>query len=133
VYAENRFSTIFLRSLDHHLTIESPRSHKSGIENIGSIRSSEDDHGLIAFKSVHFRQDLIQCLLSLVMPSTETRSAGPADGIDFVNEDDARSTLLSLIEKFPDSGCPDTDKEFDEFRSGDGKEGDFRFTCNGTG
>ena len=45
-----------------------------------------------------------------------------ADCVDFVDEDDAGSVLLALLEEIADAACADADEHFDEVRTGDGEE-----------
>src|SRR6516164_1713614 len=45
-----------------------------------------------------------------------------ANRVDFVNEDDAGSILLSLLEEVADAACADADKHLNEVGAGDGEE-----------
>src|SRR5678815_3332137 len=56
-----------------------------------------------------------------------------ADGVDFVDEDDARGRLLGLVEHVADAAGADADEHLDEVRAGDGEEGNARLTRNGAG
>src|SRR5579872_3122134 len=56
-----------------------------------------------------------------------------ADGVNFVDEDDAGGVLLALLEEVADAACADADEHLDEVRAGDGEEGDAGFTGDGAG
>src|SRR3546814_2502138 len=56
-----------------------------------------------------------------------------ADGVDFVDEDDAGRILLRLFEHVAHTRCADADEHFDEVRTGNREEGHVRLTGNGAG
>ena len=45
-----------------------------------------------------------------------------ADGVELVDEDDARGVLLGLHEQVADARGPDADEHLDEFAAADGEE-----------
>src|ERR1035437_1133017 len=56
-----------------------------------------------------------------------------ADGVDFVDEDDARGILLALFEEVADAACADADEHLDEVRTRNAEERNIGFTGNRTG
>ena len=56
-----------------------------------------------------------------------------ADGVDLVDEDDARLVLLRLVKQAAHARCADADKHLDEVRTADGEERHFRLARNGLG
>ena len=52
------------------------------------------------------------------------------DGIDFVDEDDGRGTLLRLVEEIANTGRTNTDKHFHEVGTRDAEERNPSFTGN---
>src|ERR1700722_20245085 len=56
------------------------------------------------------------------MPTTKTCSAVTTDCVDFVDEDDAGSILLSLLEKVAYAAGADADEHLDKVRTRDGEE-----------
>jgi hypothetical protein len=69
---------------------------------------------------------LVQRLFAFVMTAAETGAAVTADCIDFVDEDDARRVLLSLVEHVADARGADADEHFHEVRTGNREERHFR-------
>src|SRR3972149_1676729 len=67
------------------------------------------------------------------MPAAETGAAMPANGINLINEDDARCMLLGLLEHITHTGRTNTYKHLDEIRTGDSKERDLGFAGDGLG
>src|SRR5215475_2272472 len=66
------------------------------------------------------------------MPATEAGSAVTPDRVDFVDKDDARSSLFALHEKVPNSGSSNTDEHFYKIGTADTEERYPGFTRNGT-
>ena len=54
-----------------------------------------------------------------------------SDGVDFVDEDDARRGLLALLEHVAHAPGADADKHFDEIRAADRKERHIGFAGDG--
>src|SRR6476469_2335351 len=54
-----------------------------------------------------------------------------ADGVNLVDEDDARRVLLRLIEHVAHAGSADADEHLDEVGAGDGEERHVRFAGDG--
>ncbi len=87
---ENLIAATNIRTVEDDLAIESPRAQQSRIEYVGTVRRRNDDHVRRAVKTVHLDKDLIQGLFALVVTAAEARATLPANGIDFVDEDDTR-------------------------------------------
>ena len=59
----------------------------------------EDDNARIGLEAVHLRQKLVQRIFALVVArESGVLAAGAADGVDLVDEDDAGSLLLGLLQ-----------------------------------
>jgi hypothetical protein len=55
------------------------------------------------------------------------------DGVDLVDEDDARRVFLGLVEHVAHAGGAHADEHLDEVRAGDREEGDVRLAGDGAG
>src|SRR5690606_35030520 len=55
------------------------------------------------------------------------------DGVDLVDEDDARGMFLGLIEHVADTGSTHADEHLDEVGTGNGEEGDLGLASDGLG
>src|SRR2546430_10284229 len=64
------------------------------------------------------------------MTAAETGSAMTTDRIDLVDEDNARRILLALFEQVAHARSAHADEHLDKVRTGNGKEGNIRFTGN---
>jgi hypothetical protein len=57
-----------------------------------------------------------------LVAATEAGAAVPANRVDFVDEDDTRSVLLTLIEEIAYTAGPDADEHLDEVAAGHAEE-----------
>ena len=60
------------------------------VEHIGAVGCGDHDHAGRLGKAIHLDQQLIQGLLALVVATTHAGAALATNGIDLVDEDDAR-------------------------------------------
>ena len=74
---------------------------------------------------------MIERLFTFVVTTADSMAAMAAHGVDFVDEDQARGILASLLKHVTDPGSAHTHEHFDEVGAADVEEGDIGFTCNG--
>jgi len=98
MHLQNTLAPFDVRTRNNHTAIEPTRAQQSGIQNIGPIGGSNQNHAFIGFKPVHFHQQLVERLLALIVPAAKTGAAMSAHGIDLIDKDDAWSILFSLNE-----------------------------------
>src|SRR3989344_6824939 len=87
-------STPNVGSADDDCSVESPRSQQSRIKNIGPIRCRHNYQTGIWFKTLHFYQQLIQCLFSFVVSASQTSAPMSTHSIKFVYENNRRQLFL---------------------------------------
>ena len=117
-----------IRDVDGDLAVKATRTEERRVEDVGTVRRRDDDDTGIAFETIHFGKKLVQGLFALVVTAADAGTTGATDGVDFVDEDDARGVFLRLLEEIADAGRTDTDEHFNEFRTRDGEERDTGFT-----
>ena len=117
MHFENHFPATYIRQRYDDLPIETTGSQQRRIENVRTVSRRNDDDAFSTFKAVHFDKHLVQRLLAFIMTATKARTTVPADRIEFVDEDDARSLFLGLVEHVANSGCANTDKHLDKVRA----------------
>ena len=83
----------------HHAPVEAARPQQRRVQHVRTVGGRHQDHAFVRFEAVHLHQKLVQRLLALVVPAAQARPAVPADGIDFVDEDDAGGVLLALLKE----------------------------------
>jgi hypothetical protein len=131
MHAQNLLAAAHIRQRHDHLAVEPAGPQQRRIEHIGAIGGGDDNDALIALEAVHLDQQLVQRLLALVVTAAQTRAAVAPDGIDLVDEDDARRVLLRLLEHVAHARGADADEHFHEVGAGDRKEGHFRLAGDG--
>src|SRR5882762_11656205 len=65
------------------------------------------------------------------MTASKAGATLASDGIDLIDEHDARRVLLRLVEQVADAACADTDEHLDELRAGDREERNSRLAGHG--
>ena len=121
---EDSFAAADVGAIDQHVAVEASRAEQGRIERFGPVRGRHHDHAAVGDEAVHLDQQGVERLLPLVVAADDARAAGLAQGIQFVDEDDAGSLGLGLLEHVPHPRCPHADEHFDEVGSGEAEEGD---------
>ena len=130
---EDLLAAVDVGARNDDLAVEAARAQQRRVEHVGTVGRGDDDDAFIGLEAVHLDQQLVESLLALVIAVAEAGAAMAADGVDFVDEDDARRRFLGLVEHVADAAGADADEHLDEVRTGDGEEGHARFTRDGAG
>src|SRR5207342_292432 len=96
-----------IRPADNDAPIETTGTEQSGIEHVRTVGRGNENDALIGLEAIHLDEQLVQRLLALVVAAAKARATVPADGVDLVDEDDARGVLLALLEQVADTRRPD--------------------------
>ena len=131
--AENLQAAGIVGTIYNHLAVKTTRAHQSCIQHIWAVGCSHNDDAGIALKTVHLSKQLVEGLLALIVTTAESGTTLAAYGVDFVNEDDAGSTFLGLLEQVAHATGAHTHKHLNELRTGDGEEGNARLAGHGLG
>ena len=119
---------------DGEPAVEPPRAQQGRVEDLGPVGGAEHDHVLGAGEAVHLGQDLVEGLLALVVAAdAEGPAAGPADGVQLVDEDDRRGVVLGRLEQVPDAAGAHAHDELDELRGRHEVEGHVGLAGHGPG
>ena len=103
---EDRQPPLHVRRIDHHLAVETSRTQQREVEHFGAVGGRQQDHAGVGLKAVHLDQELVERLLAFVVDRAEVDAALAADGVQLVDEDDARGLGLGLLEEVADAGLP---------------------------
>lgn len=100
MHAKDLASAFHGGAVDVDVPVETTRTHERLVENIRPVSTRKHDDLLGCVESIHLRQDLVESRLSLVIAAAKvllrTRST---NGVNLVNEDDARCTLTRVGEQ----------------------------------
>src|SRR6185437_13292092 len=94
---QNFFTSANVGTIHNHPAIKTSRPQQRRIENVWPIGCCHQNDAFVRFEAVHFDQQLVQSLLTLVVTAAEPRSAMASDRIDFVDKNDAGGILLALF------------------------------------
>src|SRR5690606_9911767 len=97
---ENLLALTPIGLVDKNLSVETTRPQQRRVQHVGPVRRSHDDDPLVGVEPVHFDEQLVEGVFALVVGAHHhTPSTGPSDGVDFVDENDARGFLLGLTKQ----------------------------------
>ena len=122
-----------VRQTDDDLAVETAWTQQRRIQNVRTVRCSDDDHAFTTFEAIHLHQQLVQRLLTLIVTTAETRTTMATHGVNFIDEDDAWGVFFGLVKHIADARCTDTDEHFHEVRAGNREKRHTRLTRNRTG
>jgi hypothetical protein len=133
VDAEDFLAAVHIGQADGDLAVETTRAEQRGVEHVRAVGGGDDDDALLGVEAVHFDEQLVECLLAFVVTAAHAVAAVAADGVDFIDENQAGRVLFALFEHVADAGSADADKHFDEVRAGDREERHIRLAGDGAG
>ena len=99
MHAENRLAPRQIGQLNGDSAVETTRTQQRLVQNLRAVGRRQNDDALARVKAVHLGEQLVERLLALVVAAHARVVAALADGIDFVDEDDARRFLARLLEQ----------------------------------
>ena len=126
---QNIHTTLKIRQFHRNTTVKSSRTEQCRVKRIRLVGRCQNDNTFGTVKSIHFREQLIQRLLTLIV-AADASVTFLADRIDLVDKDDTRCFLACLFEQVTHFCSTHTDKHFNKLRTGDREEWYVRLTCN---
>src|SRR5690606_15076670 len=94
---------------------------------------SDDDDAGVGLEAIELDQQLVQRLLAFVVAASGAGTAMAADRVDFIDEYDAGSGLLGLLEHVAYTRSTDADEHFDKVGARDGEERHLGLAGDGLG
>src|SRR5579884_1802516 len=119
--------------VQHDLAVEATGAQQSGVEDIWPVGGGDDDNVGILLEAIHLDEQLIERLLALIVAAQAGIIALAANGIDFVDEDDAGRVVFGLFEEVAHARCANADEHLDKFRAAHAIEGDIGLAGHRTG
>mmetsp|Transcript_32278 Transcript_32278/g.37247 ORF Transcript_32278/g.37247 Transcript_32278/m.37247 type:complete len:231 (-) Transcript_32278:391-1083(-) len=93
-----------IRHGNGNFSIESPFTQEGLVDSLGVVRRSDDDDGFFAGETVEFCEQLVDGTVFFATASTHGATAVTrANGVNFINENDARGRGTSLSKKLADT------------------------------
>ena len=122
VHFQNLLAADHVRIGHHHLAVETAGAKQRRVEHVGAVGGGDQNDAFIGFEAIHLDEQLVQRLLAFVVAAAEASATVAADGVDLIDEDDARRVLLGLLEHVADAAGADADEHLDEVGTGNGEE-----------
>lgn len=94
----------FKFTLHPHLTVKASRAQQCLVQHIRAVGGGQHNDTRVALKAIHLSQQLVDGLLALIIATTQAGATLTADGINLINEDDARGLSLGLCVGFGREG-----------------------------
>jgi hypothetical protein len=91
-------ATFDIRTRHDNAPVETPWPQQRGVQDIWPVGRSDKNYPFIGLEAVHFHEQLVQCLLPLVVAAAKSGATVAPDGIDLVYKYDAGRILLALNE-----------------------------------
>ena len=119
--------------VDHDLPVEPAGTHESRVKRFGAVGRGQQDDAPVGVEAVHLDQKLIERLIALVVAAWSSGAPGLADGVELVDEDQARRPGLGFREQVAHARSAHTDEQLDEIGPGKGEKGHARLAGHGAG
>lgn len=132
MYCEDLFAIFESREIDCDTTVKSSRSEECLIKDISTVSCCHDDHIGFVIKSIHLSEDLIECLLTFIVPTTDTRRTFFPDRIDLVDKYNTWSSFTSFLEEITYTRSSYSDKHLDELRTRNREKWNITLPCDST-
>ena len=105
MYAEYFFTFVKVGQVYVYLTVETSGTKQCLVKYVHTVGSGKDNHTTVGAEAVHFSQQLIQGVFTLII-STHCRvfATSTAYRVNFVDKDNTRSFFFSLLEQVTYAG-----------------------------
>ena len=107
-------SSLHIRKLDRHTSVETSRSKQCRIKCIRLVGCRKHYDALGSVEAVHLGKQLVKSLFSLVVAAEAVAASLLADSIYLVYENDTGCLFLSLLEEVSDLGSSHTYKHLNK-------------------
>ena len=115
VHVKNGFPFLEVRHVHIDLPVKTTSTHEGAVQNVSPVGGRQNDDTTVCAKSIHLRQQLVEGVFALIIGAHAGIFApGSTNGINFVNEHNARTLVFGLLEQIADTACPHTHEHFHE-------------------
>ena len=128
MYLQDLHTALQIRFFHDDTTVKTSGSQKCLIQYLRPVGRCQQDDPALGIKTVHLGKQLVQCLLTLIIAAAVLGITAASDGIDLINKDDTRRTLLRFLKQVTDTGCTHADIQFDEVGTRQREERNARFS-----
>ena len=122
---QDLFSSLQIRQFHRDSPVKTSRTKEGRIQGIRTVGRCQDDNTFRTVKSIHLGQQLVQCLLSLIV-AADIAVTLFTDRINLIDKYDTRCFFVRLFEQVTHFCGTHTYEHLHELRSGDGEK---RYVC----
>ena len=130
MHLQDLFSSLDIWSAHANLPVKTAGTQNRGIQDIHPVGGSHHNDALIDAETVHLHQQLVQCLLPLVMSAAHTGAAASRHRVDLIDKNNTGGVFLRILKQIPDTGSTHADEHFHEIGTGNGEKRHARFACH---
>ena len=112
---ENGKPPLDIGSVNRNLPIKAARAHQGRVEHIGTVGCRDDNDAAISLEPIHFGEQLVEGLLPLIISSTNAGTTLTANGIDFIDKDQAGTVFLGTFKQIPHATGTNTNEHLNKF------------------
>ena len=99
VHLQHREPAVDVGTVDHDLAVEPSGTQERRIEDVRAVRRRQHDHAARGVEAVHLHQELVERLLTFVVPTADAGTPLPPDRVELVDEDDRGRRVLRVLEQ----------------------------------
>jgi len=132
VHLEDLLAALEVGQLHGYPAVKATGAGEGRVQRLRAVGGGQNDDAVVVLKAIHLGQQLVQGLLPLIV-AAELPVALFADGVDLVDEHDARRFLLGLAEQVAHLARAHADEHLHEFRTGHGEKRHVCLTRDGLG
>ena len=114
---QDLFASGYIGKVNDDLAVEAAWAQERRVEHVGTVGRGDDDDVHVGAKAVHFDQDRVERLLTLVVSAAHSRATLAADSIDFIEEDDAGGRFARLFKQVAHAAGADANEHFNKVRA----------------
>ncbi len=127
VHLQNCDTTLQIGQLHWNAAIKTARTQQSRVKRLWTVGRRQNNDAFGAVKAVHLGQQLVERLLALIVAAHACAVALFTDGINLVDEHDARCFSPACLNRSRTLAAPMPTEHFDELRAGNREERHMRF------
>ena len=121
-----------IRFVEHNLAVKTSWPQQGRVKDIRAIGRGDNDNVGLPVKAIHLYKQLIERLFTLVIASGVAIVSLATNGVDFIDENNARRVLFGLFEEVSNTCRTDTNEHLHKFGAAHAKEWDASFTRHST-
>ena len=133
MHSQDCLAATHIGPVNQNMPVESARPQECWIERFWPVRGGHHNHATVAPKAIHLHEQGVERLFSLVVPAHHAGASRLAEGVEFVNKNNARGLRLGLLKHISHAGRPNAHEHLHEIRTGEAKKWHARLAGNRLG